>query len=391
MMQQMFLGYGSGEISISAGASTEFKNTTCLYISSAYDSNSSKVVTAYWDLSNGEVVVGDVSGASITYGTPVQFNSGTTPHIGVGYESGYVVIAYRDDSNIKYGTARVGTVSNTGVITLGGPIVFENGDTHYSSVVGVGGNQVVIAYQDESDSDFGKAVVGTLSGSGANATIVFGNPVVFNAFGTSYISSTYDSTNDKVVIAYRDGPVATPSSTAGKGVVGTVSGTGANATINFGSDVTFNNSQTVYNSAVYDSTNGKVVIAYKDTGGTTGTGGHGAAVVGTVSGTSNDITFGTPVSIGTSATYLSAAYNSNNGKVFIAYQDGQNSLNGTVIVGTASGTGATATISFGSPFVFEPTNSSKMSAVYDSTNDKVVVAYETCTSRGNGIVITPGS
>ena len=71
------------------------------------------------------------------------------------------------------------------------------------------------------------------------------------------MTSTYDSTNGKIVIAYRD-----PIVNYGKTIVGTVSGT----SINFGSPVIYEYAVTQYNSATYDSTNDKVVIAYQDNG-----------------------------------------------------------------------------------------------------------------------------
>ena len=76
------------------------------------------------------------------------------------------------------------------------------------------------------------------------------------------------------------------------------------------------------------------------------------------------------------------------GKVVIAYSDAGNSNYGTVIEGTVSGT----SISFGSEVVFESAITYKVTAAYDSTNNKVVVAYEDAgnSNYGTGIVVTPG-
>ena len=138
--------------------------------------------------------------------------------------------------------------------------------------------KVVIAYADLGNSSYGTAVVGTVSGN----TISFGTPVVFKSadiyHSTHTISAVYDSTNEKVVIFYSDGG----NSNYGKAVVGTVSGT----SISFGSESTFESAQVEFVSAAYDSTNGKIVIAYKDDGNSD----RGTAIVGTVSGTS--ISFG---------------------------------------------------------------------------------------------------
>ena len=102
---------------LSAGSATVFESAQCLYIASAYDSEN-RVVIAYWDDGNsnyGTAVVGTVSGTSISFGTPVVFNSATTSYMinGMAFDStnNKIVIAYRDGGNSNYGTAIVGTVS----------------------------------------------------------------------------------------------------------------------------------------------------------------------------------------------------------------------------------------------------------------------------------------
>ncbi|MGA1772345.1 MAG: threonine synthase, partial [Flavobacteriaceae bacterium] len=84
-------------------------------------------------------------------------------------------------------------------------------------VASTNSNKVVIAYRDIGNSSYGTAVVGTVSGT----SISFGSPVVFESSDSRDVDITFDSTNNKVVIAYRD----TLSSHSGTGIVGTVSGT----------------------------------------------------------------------------------------------------------------------------------------------------------------------
>ena len=81
----------------------------------------------------------------------------------------------------------------------------------------------------------GTAVVGTVSGT----SISFGTPVVFAASSPYLIGSTFDPTNGKVVIAYRDGG----NSNYGTSIVGTVSGN----SISFGSPVVFASANGFYN------------------------------------------------------------------------------------------------------------------------------------------------
>ena len=194
-------------------------------------------------------------------------------------------------------------------------------------------DRVVIAYIDAGNSSYGTAIVGTVSGT----SISFGTAVVFESASSLYNSTTYDSTNNRVVIAYSDAG----NSNYGTAIVGTVSGT----SISFGTAVVFESASSAYNSATYDSTNDRVVIAYQDVGNS----GYGTAIVGTVSGTS--ISFGTAVVFeSVSSDYISATYDSTNNRVVIAYRDNGNSSYGTAIV-AAPGSTVAPTISSQNNFI----------------------------------------
>ena len=353
----------TGSADPSAGTPVVFNSGDSQYVSAVYDSTNNKVVIAYLDGDNfnyGTAIVGTVSGTSISFGSEVVFESARSNDISAVYDStnSKVVIAYSDVGASSRGTAIVGTVSGTS-ISFGTPAQFETGSTDVISTAYDSSNgKVVIAYRDRGNADYGTAVVGTVSGT----SISFGTPVLFNSDSTSPISATYDSTNGKVVIAYRDGG----NSSYGTVRVGTVSGT----SISFGTAVVFESATTTQIGATFDSTNGKVVIAYQDGGNSS----YGTAVVGTVSGTS--ISFGTPVVFNSGTTsWTAATYDSTKRKVVISYSDGGNSSYGTAIVGTVSGT----SISFGTETVFESGNTQYINGAYDSTNGKVVIGY-----RDNG-------
>jgi hypothetical protein len=99
-----------------------------------------------------------------------------------------------------YGTAIVGTVSGTS-ISFGTAVVFESANSNYiSTTYDSTNNKIVIAYRDDGNSSYGTAIVGTVSGT----SISFGTAVVFESASSGYISTTYDSTNNKIVIAYSD-------------------------------------------------------------------------------------------------------------------------------------------------------------------------------------------
>jgi len=342
-----------------AGTAVVFESATSNYMSATYDANAQKVVIAYQDDGNsyyGTAIVGTVSGTSISFGTAVVFESASSNSISAVYDANAqkVVIAYRDVGNSQYGTAVVGTVSGTS-ISFGTAVVFESAaSTYISAVYDSNAQKVVIAYTDIGNSEHGTAIVGTVSGT----SISFGTAVVFESAASRHISATYDSNAQKVVIAYRD----QGNSSYGTAIVGTVSGT----SISFGTAVVFESAATLYISATYDANAQKVVIAYQDDANAH----YGTAIVGTVSGTS--ISFGTAVVFeSASSNSISAVYDANAQKVVIAYRDVGNSQYGTAVVGTVSGT----SISFGTAVVFESANSFYISATYDSNAQKVVIAY----------------
>ncbi|MBS61306.1 MAG: hypothetical protein CL606_08410 [Anaerolineaceae bacterium] len=363
-----------------AGTPVFYDSPNSLYYNAvAYDSTNDKVVIAYADNSNslkGKAIVGTVSGSSISFGTAVEFESGATDYPRVTFVgSGKVVIAYRDDDNNAYGTAVVGTVSGTS-ISFGTPVVFESAIINDSSITYDSTNdRVVITYKDQGNNNYGTAIVGTVSGT----SISFGTAVVFESAASTTTSAVFDTTNDKVVIAYQDAInseygtaiVGTVSGTSisfgtaavfesatttvvqaayvgsgkvviayrdygnsdyGTAVVGTVSGT----SISYGTPVVFNSANSTFITVSYDSTNDKVVISYRDWGNSS----YGTSILGTVSGTS--ISFGTPVVFESDTIgYTSSAYDPDNGKTVIVYRS---SSKGTAVVlsSTSSATNLTA-------------------------------------------------
>ena len=307
--------------SISFGTPAVFDSSFASDIFATFDSNANKVVIAYADGNNsyyGTAIVGTVSGTSISFGSSVVFESAFSAGMSATFDStsNKVVISYQDGGNSYYGTAIVGTVSGTS-ISFGSAAVFESANSgEQSATFDSNSNKIVIAYRDGGNSQYGTAVVGTISGT----SISFGTPTVFDSAYTSYSSATFDSNSNKVVIAYQQDAT---SSKYGAAIVGTVSGT----SISFGSAVVFKSASTNWISATFDSTSNKVVISYSDFSNSS----YGTAIVGTVSGTS--ISFGSPVIFeAASTTEIFSTFDSNLNKVVIAYADGGNSGYGTSAV-----------------------------------------------------------
>ncbi len=363
------------------GSSVDWESVDHTYFSSAvYDSTNNKVVAVYWatrgsQYGYGTAAVGTVSGTSISFGTPVTFNSDYSRDIQAAYDStnNRVVISFKNSGNY-YGTAVVGEVSGTS-ISFGTPVTFASSNTNKPSpVYDSTNNRVVIAYEDVGNSSYGKAIVGTVNPS--NNSIAFGSPTTFNSYASYYIRATYDSTNNKVVIAYADWG----QTMHGVAIVGQVSGTGNSISFPSSSTKFVTGQSDVDHSLVHDPVNNKVVIVYRDVGNNY----YGTAIVGTISGTAilfnGSATVFDPVQSG--ANYA-AVYDSLNGKVIISYT----STNGKAVAGTVSGN----SISFGPSFVIESAQNYYTGSVYDSSNDKVVTVYNDAgnQSRVTATVFTP--
>ena len=307
-------------VAASIGSVVEFTASYSTRFGAAYDTVNKKVVVAYRDDGDsdyGKAVVGTISGTSISFGSPVTYASAATDEVAAGYDvaSGNIVIAYQDGGNSDKGTAIVGTVSGTS-ISFGSEVHFDSNKCSEIGAAYIGGGKIVCSYRQHTGANVGTARVLSVSGT----SISYGSAAVFASDSTWYTRAAYDSANDRVVICYRD------ETNSGKGtaIVGTVNT--SNDTISFGTEVVFEEGAMNNNDIVYDSTNEKVVIAYQDGGNSD----YGTVIEGTVTGTG--ITFGTPVVFETAnTTYTSCAFDSTNGKVAIAYKDNVNHYGKSVV------------------------------------------------------------
>jgi hypothetical protein len=282
-----------------------------------WDPVNSKAVYFYQDHTNTSdssrslyAVVASISGTSITYGTPVEVLNGPSD----GWPNNKAIAASYDPVAQKI-------------------------------LVVVGTNTSNYAY------------VGTVSGT----SISFGskqNQPLGSTFAT-YLDLTYDSTAQKHVAVYnRSG------NDSAHARVLTISGTSVSA----GSEVRITTDNCKYNSIAYDTNAQKHVVTF------TNASGDGYAVVGTLSGTSTS--WGTPVAWNTgSVSFGVVVYNPGSQNVVITYKTSSPSNSGAAIAGTVSGT----SISFGSETVFQNggfgLSDITRSTVYDATSNKIYVAY----------------
>jgi len=364
------VGTSSSPVTESWGSETNFHAAGTEYATVVFDSANGKVVIAYKDTANlnyGTAVVGTVSGTTISFGSEVIFESTSTTNIGAGYDTinGKVVLAY--DKGNTQGMAVVGTVSGTS-ITFGSSSLFNSGYNEKCAVTydSASGN-MAISYRN---GTAGYTIIGTVSG----AAISFGSAVSFAA-NTNQFSTDFDSSNNKLVVAFRD----SNNSNYGTAVVGTISGT----TISFGSNVVFNAGAMEYPRIVFDSNANKVVIAYRDNANSN----YGTGIVGTVSGTS--ITFGSEYVFESAAiNYNSGTFDSNINKVSITYTTAWNNYYGKSVTATVSGTA----LSFSTPYTFNLAHSYYNTTTFDSVNNKVVIAYRDGGNADYGtcVVYQPG-
>ena len=98
----------------------------------------------------------------------------------------------------------------------------------------------------------------------------------------SFVSSTYDTYNKRVVIVWRD-----TDDSSGRYIVGEVRG----SEIIFGDKLTFNVTQITYTSICFDSNLNKIFIAFTDNGNSD----NGYGIAGEVDPSTNTITFGSKV------------------------------------------------------------------------------------------------
>ena len=351
------------------GTATNFTATTVYpnYINSSYDSNAGKVVVFYKGTSSYlNAAVATVSGTSISFGTSVVVNSTASAWISSSYDStAQKIVVGWDESGV--GKAIVGTVSGTS-ISFGAETTFQaSGVTHTNCVYDTNADRTVITYRDSADSNNGKAIVGTVSGTG----ISFGTAVTFDTVYVQYPNQVYDANAQKIAIVYQD-------ATAGDGwsIVGTVSGT----SISFGTAFRFTTDDLENHTGAYDSVAQKVVYSFRDLGNSSA----GTTIVGTISGT--DISFGSEVVFtSNSVTKVSTAFQVSGGLVTVVYEDSSDSSKGKIIGGTVSGT----SISFGSNTTY---NTGGMYGgnfiTYDAGQTKNVISYGTAaaTYQGFGIV-----
>ena len=249
----------SSDNSISFGTIVEFEAGATSNVKASFDSNSNKVVIVYKDAGNSYYftsIVGTVSGTNISFGTAVVIVSSNYSYFCNIFDSSNnkVVVGLRGASS--HGQAYVGTVSGTG-ISWGTVATFHTSaqPRYMDATFDTNVNKVIFSYHAGGDSSKGYAVVGTVSGT----DITFGTPTKFHDATTSDTGIAFDSTTNKFLIAYKDDA----DSDKGKYITGSISGT----TPSFGSETVLDSGRALQPTVEYDTSNKRTVINYRDTSG----------------------------------------------------------------------------------------------------------------------------
>ena len=307
-------------------------------ICSSNGSTLDRVLITYQDVGNsryGTAIVYKPSDG--TFGSKVVFESAQTSYMAATYDSNSdrVVISYKDQGNSNYGTAVVGAVSGTSV-SFGTPVVYNAGTTNYqANTFDSNSNKVVILYQDGGNGEKYTAIVGTVDNS--DNSISFGSEVAISAGGARSQSNSniaFDSNSNKVLVGYRDNA----DSGFLKLVVGTVSGT----SISFGTilDAGINNASVDYISIAFNPDRNKFGVAFQRSNPVRDC----AVLEATISGT--NVTVTSPMSVNSVAstfdsgtnglvTFIGMAYDTNVDKFLVAYIDDDNGVKGEAQVLTA--------------------------------------------------------
>ncbi len=343
-----FMNGGRANDDISYGSEYIF-NTATTYPYSAITLDATHFVVVYQDQGNsnyGTAVVGTVSGNTISYGSEYVFYSiSSANYSATTLDATHFIVTFGVGST---GIAMVGTVSGN-TISFGSEYIYNSAISQEVSTTTLDATHFVVTYKDYGNSNYGTAIVGTVSGN----TVSYGSEFVFNTALVDDISVTaIDATH--FVVAYEDG-----GNFYGTAVIGTVAGN----VISYGSKSVYNPGYTSYISASPLDAN-HFVVTYNDGSNSS----YGTARIGTVSG--NTISYGSEYIFNSASSRDISSTTMDESHFVISYRDGGSSNYGTATIGTVSGN----TISYGLEYVFNSAYSQNISATtMDATH--FVVAY----------------
>ena len=221
------IGTVTQEDSVTYGTETIFSSRNISSCSVALLDQSHFVIAS----GSGRAIIGHISGGSVSFGSEKIFNENQTGACSVTkLTSSRFVVAFQDVGNSDFGTAIVGSVSGTN-ISFGDKFIFNVASTYYCSISALNSSNFIIAYEDGGNSNYGTVIEGIASGN----SITFQPEFVFNTDVTQFCSVISIDDSYFVVAFENIGAVA-----AGTAIVGNVNA----ASISFGAKYIFNQAQT---------------------------------------------------------------------------------------------------------------------------------------------------
>jgi hypothetical protein len=151
---------------------------------------------------------------TLTLGTPVTFETGSTNYTAIAaLSSTDFIVCYSDFGNGSIGTACIIQVSGT-TVTAGTPVTFATGSTLYISVAMLSTTKVIVTYRDNGvGPNYGQACILDISGT----TITPGAAATFSAVSQFGSTGVITLTSIKALVTYS-------TSTQAEGCVLDVSG-----------------------------------------------------------------------------------------------------------------------------------------------------------------------
>jgi len=201
-------GYGTAIIltasgsTLSAGTAVVFESASTAHISIDRLTDAKAIVT-YADMqytNDGTACILDISGSTITAGTPSVFANVNSAYTAVAMlSSTKAIVAYRDTANSSYGTSRILTISGT-TITSGTPVVFESASVSKLTISVFTSTQAIATYVNNATT-YGASCILDISGT----TVTAGTPTVINNSNTNHTYSAALSSDRAVVVYHRVG------------------------------------------------------------------------------------------------------------------------------------------------------------------------------------------
>ena len=255
-------------------------------MASCWDPDNSRIFVAWSDTTNsdrGYCCVGTVSASSISWGTPVVFETSRVDYLDVVYDTtqNRVVLVYQKSEGV--GRAIVGTIANTGnTIAFGTAVDVNdtNGARNLHCTHDVNANKILITYENSGNSQRAAGRLATVANTGNSITMVGSVTELNQATGMdSYSDLAYDPDNQKSLWVYKG------SAHYGYAKVLSISGT----TISAGAEATFYGASmaTTTPNLEYDTGSNAFVLSYVKPGASN----IPVARPANISGTS--VTFGT--------------------------------------------------------------------------------------------------